>query len=158
MTLTASCNHTSHMLVQWDRSKSNLITVLSCLPPQSVAPLLPVLASIPWSTLLAAVLMTEHWCIVRTPETCASAEVCFVGGDTTEVLFWSPVTFLMPHSLGSSLYARCHHCHAHDHMVCKFLFLLISFDIVLMWSHLQDPSYLSYWMSTPNPIDTAVVG
>jgi hypothetical protein len=57
-TLTASCNRTSHVLVQRDRSESNLIAVLSCPPPQSVGPLLPVLASIPRSALLAAVLVT----------------------------------------------------------------------------------------------------
>jgi len=89
-----------------DRSKSNLITVLSVHHHNLSPPCFPFSLAYPgphcWRQCL-----WQHWCIVHTPETCTSAEVCCVGGSTTEVLLWLPVvTFLMPHSLGSSLYAR----------------------------------------------------
>ena len=86
-------------------------------------------------------------CIVCTPETCTSAEVGCVGGGTAEVLFWSPVTFLMPYFLGSSPYARCH---AHDHMVCKFLFLLIS--LILYLCRVIYRTFHAYLIECQHPI------
>jgi len=80
-------------------------------------------------------------CLCRSP---------LYSGSTVEVLLRPPVVTLelliplflalvyMPHVVLMVMYVF----HAYDHMICKFAFYL-SFDVVLMSGHLQDPLCLS---------------